>query len=598
MTTERLQNLQLSNKTSQVFKSDNREDKRISTDQKLSVKGIVVVSRAEDGYINLNQLCKAGGKNFFHWKELKKSKTFLDVLSSSLVITRDSLIKYNSAYGSERANWGHPQVAINVAQWISPEFDVQVSKWVFELMTTGKVELGKEMSTKQLEETYTKKLLLKDQEYKLLLSNHTNLLKRRNRVDYEFGNVVYIISHEAFTSHYKTDYYKFGKSTQTKDETSACFKRRLSTYNTGAPVNYKVHYLLYVEENDLIENSLKVKYTNQLDPSNKEWIKGVSLNDVVSFIRKMSILLNVKYKEVIVDLNVNKKEVTEDEVVEEEKVEEEEEKVEDEKVEEEKVEEEKVEEEKVEEEEEKVEEEKVEEEDKETEKILEEINNLSKLTVVNLRKECVKHGLKQAGNKSVLIEKITDFLKRGIKEKHGSSKTVYKYDANGKFLEEYKSVGLAAKSIKSDTSEKSKQDKISDVCLNKNGTKTYKGFVWKYEKIILDTREVTDVNKHSRARVIIKENLQGVELQRFKSIIEACSITGLNMNTLKDSLRKKNKYTKGDFVLRYSVPTIKQLTSIQKDEIREKYSKGVSVDKLSKEYSKSVKQLRRVLTTK
>ena len=42
-----------------------------------------------------------------------------------------------------RATWGHPQVAINIAQWISPEFDVQVSKWIFELMLTGKVEIGK-----------------------------------------------------------------------------------------------------------------------------------------------------------------------------------------------------------------------------------------------------------------------------------------------------------------------------------------------------------------------------------------------------------------------------------------------------------------------
>ena len=70
----------------------------------------------------------------------------------------DKLIKYNTGSNSERANWGHPQVAINVAQWISPEFDVQVSKWVFELMLTGKVELDHEKSNKELEEALQKKI--------------------------------------------------------------------------------------------------------------------------------------------------------------------------------------------------------------------------------------------------------------------------------------------------------------------------------------------------------------------------------------------------------------------------------------------------------
>lgn len=35
----------------------------------------------------------------------------------------------------------HPQVAINLAQWISPEFAVQVTQWVFDWMS-GKVPGG------------------------------------------------------------------------------------------------------------------------------------------------------------------------------------------------------------------------------------------------------------------------------------------------------------------------------------------------------------------------------------------------------------------------------------------------------------------------
>jgi hypothetical protein len=34
----------------------------------------------QDGFINLNQLCKAGGKEFKEWKRNKKSKEFYLIL--------------------------------------------------------------------------------------------------------------------------------------------------------------------------------------------------------------------------------------------------------------------------------------------------------------------------------------------------------------------------------------------------------------------------------------------------------------------------------------------------------------------------------------
>jgi hypothetical protein len=164
-----------------------------------------------------------------------------------------------------------------------------------------------------------KELEQKNKEYKKLEVNHNNLLKRRPRQTFDYGNVIYIISHEAFTSHYNTHYFKFGKSTQNKEESTPCFMQRLSTYNTGAPVNYKVHYLLYVDNNILIEESLKEKYKNQLDPSNKEWVKTIVLKDIVIFIRNLCNILDANNKEIILDSEL------EDELNKEEKEEEEEE---------------------------------------------------------------------------------------------------------------------------------------------------------------------------------------------------------------------------------------------------------------------------------
>ena len=110
-------------------------------------------------------------------------------------IPEPSLIKYEISSKTDQANWGHPQVAINVAQWVSPEFDVKVSKFVFELMLFGKVELGQEKSNKELENKFQEQIKLLTQEkqqaieeketitrrFTSLTHNHNKMLKRRRR---------------------------------------------------------------------------------------------------------------------------------------------------------------------------------------------------------------------------------------------------------------------------------------------------------------------------------------------------------------------------------------------------------------------------------
>jgi prophage antirepressor-like protein len=171
---------------------------------------------------------------------------------------------------------------------------------VFEEVLPSIRKTGEYKMTEQIKVLTQEKEKLSQEHSKLVL-NHEKLLKRRNRTDYETGNVVYIISHEAFSIAYKCNYFKFGKSTQKGDETRACFKQRLSTYNTGAPVNYNVHYLLYVDNNALIEEIIKEKFSKQLDPSNKEWIKELSLETILLFIQSLMELMNISYKEVMLD---------------------------------------------------------------------------------------------------------------------------------------------------------------------------------------------------------------------------------------------------------------------------------------------------------
>ena len=307
-----------------------KENKELSVSQssdivefKLTLKNNTELSIpvSKDGYVNVTKLCQAGGKRIDNWIRLKQSKELLEAYSNlphipdtekaiphirGIEISR--VIKGGNVSLQNSGTYYPMDIAIQIAQWVDPYFAIQVSRWTRELLLFGSVTLGQEKSSQELENKFQEqiKVLTQEkeklsQEHSKLVLNHEKLLKRRNRTDYETGNVVYIISHEAFSIAYKCNYFKFGKSTQKGDETRACFKQRLSTYNTGAPVNYNVHYLLYVDNNALIEEIIKEKFSKQLDPLNKEWIKELSLETIILFIQSLMELMNISYKEVMLD---------------------------------------------------------------------------------------------------------------------------------------------------------------------------------------------------------------------------------------------------------------------------------------------------------
>ena len=125
----------------------------------LTLNDIEIIARKSDGFINATQMCKAGGKQFKHWKENKHSEQFIKILSSSVGIPTDKIIKYENGSNNERSTWCYPRVAINIAQWISAEFDVKVTGWIQELLTTGSVTLNQEKTAKELDEIWKSRLI-------------------------------------------------------------------------------------------------------------------------------------------------------------------------------------------------------------------------------------------------------------------------------------------------------------------------------------------------------------------------------------------------------------------------------------------------------
>jgi hypothetical protein len=235
--------------------------------------------REEDGFINITNLCKAGGKQFKHWNSIDRTKKILEVLSSTVGIPSVELLKQEQGGNVERHTWAHPQVSINIAQWISPEFDVLVSKWVYEIILTGKVNIRDNKTTQELDVINKENKFLKNR-IKLLESK---VLQKQPRETFDNSkNVIYIV-----TTEYKEaqGHYKIGKKQD--------LQKRLSTYNTTDK-----HEVIYYtqcgdkETMDILEKLIHKKLNSKRIEPNKEWFEseeedGKDLIKIIEECKKM-----------------------------------------------------------------------------------------------------------------------------------------------------------------------------------------------------------------------------------------------------------------------------------------------------------------------
>ena len=92
---------------------------------KLILNDVIIVSRTEDNYINATQLCQAGNKQFNDWFRLNTTKQLISVLEAETG-TISQLVDVKIGV-NHSGTWIHPDLAIQLAQWISPIFSLQVN---------------------------------------------------------------------------------------------------------------------------------------------------------------------------------------------------------------------------------------------------------------------------------------------------------------------------------------------------------------------------------------------------------------------------------------------------------------------------------------
>lgn len=217
-------------KTDKTDKTDKEEYKLYNKSINLILNNQIIEFRKYDNYINATQLCKAGGKKLNDWLNLDYVKNLILMLESKAGILSCNLIDKIKMTSNNyiEYTWIHPDLAIQLAQWISLDFYLQVSGWIRELYANENVNFN----VKLLKE---KENLIKNSEKRIKLLEDLTL-KRHTRNKYPESNVVYILTDK---NNKKDRIYIVGS---TLDLT-----KRLSTYNKGIE-NIIVYYKSFETE--------------------------------------------------------------------------------------------------------------------------------------------------------------------------------------------------------------------------------------------------------------------------------------------------------------------------------------------------------------
>lgn len=243
--------------------------------QQLELNNIKIEHRESDNFINATQLCKAGGKEFGHWLELKSTKELVKTLEETLIDELSDLVIPNSQISNQISNnsdneevknigitlidvkrgnskkfsqgsWIHPDLAVALAQWISPAFAIQVARWVRELLITGHVSIESQKTNQELINLQTQlelkniELAEKDEALEIAESKNLDLVSKIENIHlHKLEGFIYLASNKQYALN---NHFRLG---QTMDLT-----KRIIKYRTGRTVDDSLHYVfVYKTEN-------------------------------------------------------------------------------------------------------------------------------------------------------------------------------------------------------------------------------------------------------------------------------------------------------------------------------------------------------------
>jgi hypothetical protein len=256
--------------------SDNDISSTKNTDYEINLDDTVicVTFREKDGYANINEICHIYDRKFFYYKKLKSSAKLLIDLSTSKKIDIDKLCTVIKD-GSDKGIWVHPQIAVDLAYWVSVELGGKMSTLISDVEKIDRIKLQNDIREQQISIIGLKKQL------------NTIVKKNCDRHKFPAKTCIYVVQNP--NDHLSE--YKFGKTTN--------INNRLKTYRTSIP-DVKVLLIIYTEHHDKFEDIVKMQFAKELNFRSHEWISG-DKDNIVDTITELNIKCKI-YGEIETEL--------------------------------------------------------------------------------------------------------------------------------------------------------------------------------------------------------------------------------------------------------------------------------------------------------
>jgi len=104
------------------------------------------------GYVSATEMCKACGKQFNDYARLDSTKTYWGALSIETGIPVSNLVISIKGRGDkiEQGTWIHPEIAIDLAQWVSVDFRIWANRTLRQVMTNQQPPTPTHLTNAQL----------------------------------------------------------------------------------------------------------------------------------------------------------------------------------------------------------------------------------------------------------------------------------------------------------------------------------------------------------------------------------------------------------------------------------------------------------------
>jgi hypothetical protein len=103
-------------------------------------QGTPIQRRPADGYVNATAMCKANGKRWGKFRESAQCEAYIQALAAEDRISVFALVdSQRGGAGAGGSTWIHPDLATELARWISPAFSVFVNRWFRSVVESGQL---------------------------------------------------------------------------------------------------------------------------------------------------------------------------------------------------------------------------------------------------------------------------------------------------------------------------------------------------------------------------------------------------------------------------------------------------------------------------